>query len=88
MPNRLVCSVLEDMRACYQTRNFSYMDGLIEEVQVLVNRMEAKLHDSKDLKDLNESIREGKVDLSRLKQSVKLAEEELELKELLNKNTQ
>ena len=85
MPNRLVCRVFDEMRDCSKTRNFSYLDGLIEEVQVLVNRMESKLMDQKDLDDLNERIRESKNDLARLKQSVKLVEEELEVKEALNK---
>ena len=86
MPNRLVCRVLDEMRECSKTRNFSYLDGLIEEAQVLVNRMESKLMDQKDLDELNESIRESKSDLGRLKQSIKLAEEELEVKEALNKS--
>ena len=85
MPNRLVCNVLDEMRDCSKTRNFSYLDGLIEEVQVLVNRMESKLMDQKDLDELNEEIREGKVELKRLKQKIKLAEEDLEIKETLNK---
>ena len=85
MPNRLVCRVLDEMRECSKTRNFSYLDGLIEEVQVLVNRMESKLMDQKDLDELNEEIREGKVELKRLKQKIKLAEEDLEIKETLNK---
>ena len=85
MPNRLVCNVLEDMRNCSKTKNYSYLDGLIDEVQVLVNRMESKLMDQKDLDELNEEIREGKVELKRLKQKIKLAEEDLEIKETLNK---
>ena len=85
MPNRLVCRVFDEMRDCSKTRNFSYLDGLIEEVQVLVNRMESKLMDQKDLDELNEGIREGKVELKRLKQKIKLAEEDLEIKETLNK---
>ena len=85
MPNRLVCRVLDEMRECSKTRNFSYLDGLIEEVQVFVNRMESKLMDQKDLDELNEEIREGKVELKRLKQKIKLAEEDLEIKETLNK---
>ena len=85
MPNRLVCNVLDEMRECSKTRIFSYLDGLIEEVQVLVNRMESKLMDQKELDELNERIRESKNDLARLKQSVKLVEEELEVKEALNK---
>ena len=85
MPNRLVCNVLEEMRNCSKTKNYSYLNGLIEEVQVLVNRMESKLMDQKDLDELNEEIREGKVELKRLKQKIKLAEEDLEIKETLNK---
>ena len=85
MPNRLVCRVFDEMRDCSKTRNFSYLDGLIEEAQVLVNRMESKLMDQKDLDELNEEIREGKVELKRLKQKIKLAEEDLEIKETLNK---
>ena len=80
MPNRLVCNVIEEM-----TRNYSYMDGLTEEVQTLVNRMEAKLFDFKELEELNESIREAKADLKRLKQKIKIAEEEIEVTEGLNK---
>ena len=83
MPNRLVCRVLDEMRECSKTRNFSYLDGLIEEVQVLVNRMESKLMDQKDLDELNEEIRESKVELKRLKQKIKLAEEEHEVMEIL-----
>ena len=86
MPNRLGCNVLDEMRECSKTRHFSYLDGLIEEVQVLVNRMESKLMDQKELDELNERIRESKNDLARLKQSIKLAEEELEVKEALNKS--
>lgn len=50
MPNRTVCSVLSEMRECTKTQNYSYLLGLIEEVQTLVNRMEASLFDKKDMK--------------------------------------
>jgi len=85
MPNRLVCNVLDEMRECNKTRNFSYLDGLIEEVQTLVNRMEGKLLDNKELGELDERIREAKADLKRLKQKIKIVEEELEVTEGLNK---
>lgn len=85
MPNRLVCNVLDEMRECCKTRNFSYLDGLIEEVQTLVNRMEGKLLDNKELGELDERIREAKADLKRLKQKIKIAEEEIEVTEGLNK---
>lgn len=37
---RLICTVLEEMRDCCKHLNFSPMLSLIEEVQILANRME------------------------------------------------
>ena len=51
--NRHVCDVLSDMRKCLESLNFSALSGLIEEAQVMANRMEAALSDQKDLIKLN-----------------------------------
>lgn len=51
-PNRYICTVLEEMRTCAKTMNFSYLPGLIEEAQTLANRMESKLEDVSDHKSL------------------------------------
>jgi hypothetical protein len=40
---RTMCDVLEEMRAASKAKNYSYIDGLIEEVQSMGNRMEAGL---------------------------------------------
>jgi len=56
MPNRFVCDVLKEMRKCNETRNFSYLPGLIEEAQTMVNRMEARLEDYADLMGSYENI--------------------------------
>ena len=48
-PNRYICTVLDEMRNCLKTNNFSYLGGLIEEAQTLANRMEAKLEDREDV---------------------------------------
>ena len=50
--NRTLCSALEEMRKCYETRNFAALAGLIEEVQTYANRMEAKLSDVNDYENL------------------------------------
>lgn len=55
--NRLICSVLDEMRECVKTLNFSYLLGLIEEAQTLANRMEAKLYTIKDWEYLEKEIR-------------------------------
>ena len=45
MPYRTMCCVLDEMRKCFKTRNFSYLDALIEEIQVMGNKMEAGLEE-------------------------------------------
>jgi hypothetical protein len=50
--NRTLCSVLEEMRKCHETRNFAVLPGLIEEAQTYGNRMEAKLSDVRDYAQL------------------------------------
>jgi hypothetical protein len=47
--NRTLCEVLEEMRKCFETRNFAPLLGLIEEAQSMGNRMEAAISDKKDI---------------------------------------
>ena len=44
---RTLCDVLDAMRKCYETRNFSGINGLIEEAQDMGNRMEAGLDEKR-----------------------------------------
>ena len=53
------------------THNFSVLPSLIEEAQILVNRMEAKLYDIKDLDTLHDKIKEKKKELKDLEDKVK-----------------
>ena len=71
MPNRLLCDVLDEMRDCAKTLNFSYLLGLIEEAQSLGNRMEAHLHDINDFNRLHK-------DIKALEKKKKKLEEEVE----------
>lgn len=52
MPNRTICSVLEEMRKSFKTYNFAGIPGLIEEAQTMANRMEAGLWDQNDYEHL------------------------------------
>jgi hypothetical protein len=52
--NRTLCDVLEEMRRCVQTLNFAPLMSLIEEAQIMGNRMEAGLEDKEDLVRMNE----------------------------------
>ena len=74
MINRMMCDVLEEMRGCTKTMNFSYLLGLIEEVQTLGNRMEAKLYDIKDFERLHDDIKDLKKKKKKLKEDVEILE--------------
>ena len=65
--NRTLCSVLEDMRKCSQTMNFSPLLSLIEEAQILGNRMEAALTDQKDIKTMHEERSKLKAEIMKLR---------------------
>lgn len=71
MPNRTLCNVLQEMRTCCKTKNFSYLEGLIEEAQTLANRMEAALWDQKEFLRTQKKHK-------KLKAEVKLMQEQLE----------
>ena len=43
MGGRMICCILDDVRSCHRTRNYSYLPGLIEELQYRANRMEDRL---------------------------------------------
>ena len=64
--NRTLCSVLDEMRKCYETRNFAPLAGLIEEAQTYGNRMEAKLQDVKQYSRLKARYKKLKERVSRL----------------------
>jgi len=70
-PNRVICSVLEEMRKLHETRNYAPLLSLIEEAQMLANRMEAKLSDVKDRESLNEDITRLKKELKALRKEKK-----------------
>ncbi len=70
MPNRLLCAVLDEMRDCVKTLNFSYLSGLIEEAQSLGNRMEAHLYDIKDFNRLRDDIKALEKKKKKLKEEV------------------
>jgi len=72
--NRFLCDVLNEMRECTKTLNFSYLLGLIEEAQTLGNRMEAKLYEIKDFEHLHEDIKALKKKKKKLEDKVEKLE--------------
>lgn len=70
--SRTFCSVLNDMRNAVKTMNFSYIGGLIEELQSLGDRMEDALYgyksaiDADDIKRLRKERDELKKEVREL----------------------
>jgi len=76
--NRSICDVLEEMRKCYESRNFASLLGLIEEAQSMANRMESGLSDKSDIEEMNEKWHEKKKKLKELNKKIKATEAELQ----------
>lgn len=74
--NRYLCDIIEEMRTCIKVLNFSPLLSLIEELQVLANRMEKALEQHKDIPKLHE-------DLCKLKDARRTLKKEI--KELIKK---
>lgn len=66
MPNRYLCTVLQEMRTCYKTRNFSYLLGLIEEAQVMGDRMESALGEKSDYQAWHKKVKAEMAEYQRL----------------------
>ena len=75
-PSRYICDVIEEMRKCYETRNFAYINGLIEECQTLANRMESKLSENSSVETLHEQIKDLKKVKAKLETEIEVLKDE------------
>jgi len=67
--HRYVCSVLDEMRELDKTRRYDRLIGMVEEVQTLVNRMEAKLAENGETRwSLKMKLRKARAKIKRLKE--------------------
>ena len=66
--NRVICSVIDEARKCHETRNYSYLPGLLEEIQVLANKMEAGLGDKHDLRRMAQERSKLKAEILKLRE--------------------
>ena len=69
--HRTICSVLEEMRSCNETKNYSYLLGLIEEAQSMANKMESKLDLINDFEELKDKYKELEEQKNELKKEIK-----------------
>lgn len=77
MPNRTICDALSACRKAYETRNFSYLSGLLEEIQNAANRMESALYDQIDLEYARKECSKLKKDIDKLKKERSSLREDL-----------
>ena len=78
---RWICSILDDMKVCYKTRNFGYLPSLIEECRYRASRMENALEMNDSIESMEKERIELKKELGELREEVKeLREEKGELK--------
>lgn len=75
---RYLCDILKDMRAAHDTRNFSYLLGLIEELQYRAYRMENRISQMDDIETMERKRINLKIEIENLKK------EKLELKKEAN----
>ena len=69
--HRTICSVLEEMRSCNETKNYSYLLGLIEEAQSMGNKMESKIDLINDFEELKDKYKELEEQKNELKKEIK-----------------
>jgi len=68
--NRTLCDVLDEMRKCVKTSNYSYLPGLIEEAQSMGNRMEASFESKRDVDEYEKQKKELYKELKELEQQI------------------
>lgn len=77
-PNRVLCDVIKEAKKCCETLNFSYLPGLLEEIQHMGSKMEAALEDYGDLKDARKQVKEAREELLNIEAQIKAQEKLLE----------
>ncbi len=84
--NRVLCSVLDEIRKLDSTKNYSSLLSLIEEAQAMANRMEAALYDKKDLFRARDEVRVLKEEIKLLREEKQNLNKELGKKEIKDEN--
>ncbi len=78
---RWICDILHDMRECNKTRNYSFLNALIEELQYRASRMEDRLMRIKDVKAYEEKRNDLKREIEVLEEKQTSLQEEIKVLE-------
>jgi len=74
-PSRYLCDVLDEIKTCYKTRNFTPVEGLVEEARIIGRRMEAALSDQHTLEGMRRALKEAKQELTQLDKEIQAKSE-------------
>lgn len=77
-PLRAWCNIIEDLRNCFKSRNFSYMGGLLEELQYAGTKMEAALEGKNNIQDWAERRSNLNREIENLEAQIKEKKNEIE----------
>jgi len=67
-PNRIMCTILEEMRDLFKTYNFAPLMSLIEEAQVVADRMESAIDMKRTMVELHKEMHELKQARNKLRE--------------------
>ena len=77
MPNRYMCDVVREIRTAIKVGRIDMIRGLTEEIQVMANRMEAKLADYADMGYDLQRVREFKTKLKVMSFKAQMIEDDM-----------
>ena len=66
--NRTMCDVLEEMRGMDRTKNYAPLLALVEELQIMGNKMEAAINDINDIEEMTKKRSRLKKEIKKLRQ--------------------
>ena len=69
--SRTICDVLKEIRTCHETRNYSYLMGLVEEAQSMSLRMEAALDSNREYRDYRKLAKEAYAEYEKIQLKLK-----------------
>lgn len=76
--NRYICDVFEDIRKCDKTKNYGPLSSLLEEAQIMANRMEDALEMQKGYRKMRDELASLKREIRSLKKKKKKLGDEME----------
>lgn len=75
---RTICDMLEEIRNCFKTHNYSPIPGIVEEIQSAANRMESALESAKQIPKIMAERSKKKDELRKIEKEIDKAKKKLD----------